>query len=59
MMSGRVNASREAIIQVAIIGDNKQLRSVRAAGRTHTFLNTLYLVNLDFGNTKVKSRYSQ
>lgn len=30
MMSGRVNASREAIIQVAIVGDNKQLRSVRA-----------------------------
>lgn len=30
MMSGYVNANREAIIQVAIVGDNKQLKSVRA-----------------------------
>jgi clan AA aspartic protease len=30
MMSGYVNANREAIIQVAIVGNNKQLKSVRA-----------------------------
>jgi clan AA aspartic protease len=30
MITGRVNANREAIIQVAIVGDNKRLRSVRA-----------------------------
>jgi clan AA aspartic protease len=30
MMSGYVNANREAIIQVAIVGDSKRLKSVRA-----------------------------
>ncbi|MBW4691698.1 MAG: clan AA aspartic protease [Lyngbya sp. HA4199-MV5] len=30
MMSGYVNANREAIIQVAIVGASKQLKSVRA-----------------------------
>ncbi len=30
MISGYVNANREAIIQVAIVGDSKQLKSVRA-----------------------------
>ncbi|BAU12951.1 hypothetical protein LEP3755_34870 [Leptolyngbya sp. NIES-3755] len=30
MMIGRVNSNREAIIQIAIVGNNKQLRSVRA-----------------------------
>lgn len=30
MMTGRVNANRGAIIQVAIVGDNKRLKSVRA-----------------------------
>jgi clan AA aspartic protease len=29
-MSGYVNVNREAIIQVAIVGDSKQLKSVRA-----------------------------
>ena len=30
MMSGYVNTNREAIIQIAITGDNKRLKSVRA-----------------------------
>ena len=30
MISGYVNANREAIIQVAIVGDSKELKSVRA-----------------------------
>jgi clan AA aspartic protease len=30
MMSGYVNFNREAILQIAIVGDNKQLRSVKA-----------------------------
>jgi predicted aspartyl protease len=30
MILGNVNATREAIIQVAIVGDNKRLRSVSA-----------------------------
>lgn len=30
MMSGYVNTNREAIIQIAIAGDNKKLKSVRA-----------------------------
>lgn len=30
MISGYVNANREAIIQIAIVGDRKQLKSVRA-----------------------------
>jgi len=30
MISGYANANREAIIQVAIVGDSKQLKSVRA-----------------------------
>jgi clan AA aspartic protease len=30
MMLGNVNANREAIIQIAIVGDNKQLKSLRA-----------------------------
>ena len=30
MMSGYVNVNREAIIQVAIVGDSKQLKSVKA-----------------------------
>jgi predicted aspartyl protease len=30
MMSGYVNANWEAIIQVAIVDDNKRLKSVRA-----------------------------
>ncbi|MBD2325692.1 clan AA aspartic protease [Alkalinema sp. FACHB-956] len=30
MISGYVNANREAIIQVAIVGSSKQLKSVRA-----------------------------
>ena len=30
MISGTVNVNREAMIQIAVVGDNKQLRSVRA-----------------------------
>ncbi len=30
MISGTVNANREAMIQIAIVGDHKQLKSVRA-----------------------------
>ena len=30
MILGNVNANREAIIQIAIVGDNKQLKSIRA-----------------------------
>ena len=30
MISGYVNANREAIIQIAIVGDSKQLKSVKA-----------------------------
>ncbi len=30
MMSGYVNSNREAIIQIAIVGDSKRLKSVRA-----------------------------
>ncbi|MGV0023395.1 hypothetical protein ACFE35_00200 [Phormidesmis priestleyi ANT.L61.2] len=29
-MSGYVSANREAIIQVAIVGDNKRVKSIRA-----------------------------
>ncbi|MGG6270420.1 MULTISPECIES: hypothetical protein [unclassified Leptolyngbya] len=34
MMTGRVNANREAILQIAIVGDNKRLRSIRAVINT-------------------------
>jgi clan AA aspartic protease len=30
MMSGYVNANREAILQIAIVGDNKNLKSIKA-----------------------------
>lgn len=30
MMSGYVNTSREAILQIAIVGDNKKLKSIKA-----------------------------
>jgi clan AA aspartic protease len=30
MMSGYVNDNREAMLQIAIVGDNKQLRSLRS-----------------------------
>ncbi|MGG6287197.1 hypothetical protein ACQ4M3_37070 [Leptolyngbya sp. AN03gr2] len=33
-MTGRVNANREAILQIAIVGDNKRLRSIRAVINT-------------------------
>jgi hypothetical protein len=44
---------------LAIKREKEGLRCSRVVGRTHTFLNTLHLANLDFGNTKVKDRHSQ
>jgi len=48
-----------ALIELSFYHFLELLSLFKRVGRTHTFLNTLYLANLDFATTEVKVSHSQ